>query len=372
MGPALATHAARRPLLEVIENSLGLIPAFALRVICALFLVLWIANLMVLPVWGWYSDTLRRTVSSTESGLFAAAVLAFLFVTGFQSLRTEAKLATFSNKLGTAILIAALVRVRAGWPAVLDFKSPYDFSWAAEVWSGLSQMAVYVAPLALLAADFGYHSRDRRQVAMTGLVGVAIPLFGSLLLVGVINAATHASPYYQPSLEPSIAMALWSHTARTALHGRMLIAALTIFGAVRFGARELGKIASIRTLTTRRGRIWLGCFVATAAWSCLHPFAPAFTTAFEFSGRCLGVAGAVLTGDFLTGRRSLEQISRIDWVGAFALLAGLATPVYLRYALLESTSDPWRYPLLLPSYVVALLTCVCGRTAQKRFVRARN
>ena len=60
-------------------------------------------------------------------------------------------------------------------------------------------------------------------------------LSSTLLLVGVIGRATYASRFYQPSLEPTVAMALWSKVAGRALPGLMMIAAITMFGAVRFG-----------------------------------------------------------------------------------------------------------------------------------------
>jgi hypothetical protein len=44
VGPALASYTAKRPLLGVIENSLGSIPAYGLRFCCVVFLTLWIAK----------------------------------------------------------------------------------------------------------------------------------------------------------------------------------------------------------------------------------------------------------------------------------------------------------------------------------------
>jgi hypothetical protein len=170
-------------------------------------------------------------------------------------------------------------------------------------------------------------------------------------------------------------MALWSHAARSALPGRMMIAAITIFGALRFAARALAN--TVRTPRTRWGWAWLGCFVVAAAWSSFYPYAPTFTTAFDFSARCLGVTSAVLTGDFMMGRRRLEQVKRVDWVGSFAFLAGLAMPLYVPHGPMELTPDPWWHPWLLPSYLAALLVCVCGRAAQRigiveRLVKARR
>ena len=359
MGPALAAQAAGRPLFGVVENALGSIPALGLRLICVLYLVLWIAGLVAVPV-RVSSPILGRDVSPTEAGLFAAALLVFLFATGLQSLRNGAKLALFTNKLAIAILVAALIRVHEGWPDALDiFTAPGGRPWFW-AWRRLSLLAAYVAPLALLAADFGHRCRERRQEAMTGLMGIGLPLFGTLVVVGVINAVTLASPLYQPSLSPSILLALWSQTARSAQPARMMVAAITLFGAVRFGAMALARTASIRVPGPRRGLVLLGCFIGAIAWSSLHPYSPAFTAAFDWSARCLALAGAVVTVDYVTGRRRIEQARRVDWIGLIALLAGLATPLFVPHG-------PVDLAWLLPSYLVGFFVCLCGRAAQKLY-----
>jgi hypothetical protein len=93
IGPALAIRAARRPLFGAIENSLRSILAFVLRACCAVFLILWIASLAaLLTLWG-LSKSGPGEVSSTEYGVFGAAVLVFVFTTGLQSIDIESKLA---------------------------------------------------------------------------------------------------------------------------------------------------------------------------------------------------------------------------------------------------------------------------------------
>jgi hypothetical protein len=362
MGPALATHAAGRPLLLVIADSIGSVPAFGLRLCCVLYLVLWIANLVAIPPWWWGCCAPRwwwaccapmRQISLTEFYIFVAVLPAFLFVTGRQSLRTRAKLALFSNKLAVAILIAALIRVHQGLPVVLGGHwTTGGRSWGTEVWEGLSDLAFYVAPLGLVAASFGHSSHGRRQVVATGLMGVALPLFATLLLVGVIGAADFASPFSQPSLQPTVAAALSSNAARSALPARMMIAAITVFGVARFGVAALAEAAGIPAAGTRRGWALLACFIGATAWLSLHQYAPAFTAALDLAARCLGVTGTVITVDFLFGRRRVEQARKVDWVGLIALLAGLATPLYLSYG-------------ILPSCFVGFLVCLCGRVAQK-------
>ena len=88
------------------------------------------------------------------------------------------------------------------------------------MWDALSELAWYSAPLAVFAADFGHRCRARKQAAMIGLMGVALPLFGALLMMGVIGAAVRASTFYQPSVAPNVGMALWSQVAS---EGRTLV-----------------------------------------------------------------------------------------------------------------------------------------------------
>jgi len=274
-------------------------------------------------------------------------------------------LALFTNKLGIAILIAALIRVHDGWPAVVQgagTSAERPSVW--EAWYLVRQLAFYVAPLGLLAADFGRRIERRMHVTVAALMGVALPLFAALLLVGVIGKATLASRFSQGSLGPTVAMALWSKTAASAQPGRWLIAAITVFGAARFGIRALANAASIRIPGAQWRYGLLGCFILAASWASLHHFASAFTMTFDFSARCLGVLSAVITGDLLMRRRCAEKPPKIDWIGTIALLAGLATPLYITHGPMELTPNPWWYPWLLPSYAVGLAACICGRAAQ--------
>ena len=111
VGPALASYTAKRPLLGIVENSLGSIPAYGLRFCGVVFLMLWIAKLVSWPGFGLLPGIIRRDVTSMESGAITAGLLVFVFITSFQSLRTSAKLTLFTNKLGLAILVAASIRV---------------------------------------------------------------------------------------------------------------------------------------------------------------------------------------------------------------------------------------------------------------------
>jgi hypothetical protein len=357
VGPALATRFAGWPLFRVVEDSVGSIPARGVRLCVPLFLALWIAAMIGRLAWWW---------ESRFPFALAAVLTAYLLATGQQSLRTTAKLALFSNKLGVALLIAALIRVRDGWEVLPGgFKIPAGEA-GLSVWIGLSELAFYVTPLALVAVNFGYRSRSRRDLVLSAFMGVALPLFLVVFLVGVITRVTHASSFYQPSLRPSVDMALWGHAARSALPPRFMIAVMTTFGAVRFAGRSLMDTAVICRLGNWRGGLMLVCAIGLISRCSLRSYADAFTTTLDWSARCLGVTSAVITVDLITRKPRFEQPKRIDWVGFISLLAGLAIPLCVPLGQAYSAHGTWSYPLLLPSYLAGFLVCLCGRTLSRR------
>ncbi len=353
MGPALAAHSMGRSLFGVIENSLGSIPAYGLRPCSVVFLGLWIAQMLAVPGFWALGFIIRREASSTVSAIILAVLLAFLFATGLLRLRTEAKLAFFTSKLAIAMLVAALLRVHEGWPAVPFgfpiFGDPQSFP---DLWTGVSKLTLQVAPLVLLAANFGNRIRGRKQVAMTALMGIVLPLACALLVVGMIEVAVGHSHYYRPSLNPNVLMALFGGAADSAMQPRVMLVVMTMFGAIRFGARATVESISIPLFKGNRQWLLLGCTVFAIIWGALHQDLLNLWTAFERSATVLVVTCAVLTADYAGGRRQVEQIRRIDFVGVAALLAGLTV----------AFSGKW----LLPSYGIAFITCLIGRAIEKR------
>jgi hypothetical protein len=351
-GPALMCQAAKRPFFDVIKASFGSLPAAAIRLCCAVLLTAWIADLVSFPASRFITFIVRRDVSSGQSTAVAAALVAYLFATGLQSPRINAKLALLSDKLGLAILLAALIRVRHGLPGVFEeHPNNTDYSVAFNAWHCLSRLTLYMGPLILLAAVFGHRLRTRREAALMASMGVALPLFGTVLIVYVISFATYGAGYYRPSLTPNVAMALWSGCPGSAMAPRMMFAIITIFGAVRFGARAL--------MEALHSRILLIVFGAIVVWCSVRPFdlAPAM---FEVSAKCLIVVAAVLTADSLAGDRP-DRARRIDWIGFCSLAVGLAVGFGWHPLLDGSLTDDWWYPRVLPSYAVAFLTCLAGR-----------
>ena len=368
VGPALAAQASARPLFSAVENSLGSIPAYGVRFCCVLFLLAWTAKSIA---WAelWPLHIIQpRGWSPIESGAIGIGLMGFLAFASLQSVQTTATLALFINKLGAAILIAALICVHHGWPAVLR-ASPVSTvrPEGLELWQGLSQLAFYLAPSVFLAASFGYRSAGRKTVAMTALMGIAAPLAGTLILVGIIGIATMESGFYVPSLEPNVAMALWSHAASSALPGLMMLAAITAFGAIRFGIRSLVESASIRPLGRRWTLVLLGFLAGAILLVSADPYAPTF----DLLTNVLAVVPAVLMADFVTRSWRVDPVRRFDWIGVIALLAGLAT-LYVPGWIVGADDSQWWHAWLLPSYGVAFLACLLGRTVRRFRSTAKN
>jgi hypothetical protein len=365
-GPALAVQASRLRVFGAIENSFGSIPTLALRLCAIVVAASWIADLVAVPNLWALSRVPAREPSTPVTGLMAAGLLVFLFVTGSRNFRTSARLALFTCKLCLVILIAAFIRVHDGWAAIpAGFPAASSTPIIELLWYQLSRVAFYAAPLALMAADFAFR-QERKHVALTGLAGIALSLFVALCFSGAIGVATLASGLYRPSLSPTVAMALFSNVAESATRGRMLAAAITTFGAVRFAVRALLGFTPVRPLGKSRW-ILIGCLIAAIAWLSLRPYgvyAAAIGKASEAAAMCLTIAGAVLTADFLTGWAPLARRQRLDWVGGAALLAGLAIPYCHPYRYVWGLDHYW---LLrpMPSYTVALLVGLCGRPIQK-------
>ena len=210
LGPAMRVR--ERGLFPAVADSMGRIPALAVRALSVVFLVWWIAGMLAMAsrlIFLFRKPSCLESVPATWT--VGAVILLFLFATGVRSQRTLAKLAMFSIKLGIAVLIAAAVRVRDGWDAVAHgFPEVIGRSVLWSFPSGGSRLAFYFAPLLFLGAAACWRLRSRGDVVRVALAGVALPLFGTLVVVSLICVAVGHTELYRPSLNPNIAMALWA------------------------------------------------------------------------------------------------------------------------------------------------------------------
>jgi hypothetical protein len=354
LGPALATQASKRSLFELAEASLGSIGALILRVCCAAFLVVWLGEQFNLIVRWLLPLRLGTRTSATVDGITAGVLVLLLFWNGLQS----AKVSLFTNILGVALLIAALIRVRTGWPEALHAITRQG--WMVEtpdVWRGLAQLAFWAGPLLFLASDFGRRCQSRKQVNWMGLCGIVLAAAGTLVLVGFIEGSTYNSDVVFHG-RANILTALAEGHSPQYVRVLLAMASVTMFGAAGFQTGALTSCLAI--FRSFRFVYWtlLGlaaCIIGVLASilfldvsSVLNPLA-----------RCLAAAAAVTTADFLTGRRLAASNSKIDSIGVTAFLIGWGLP-YVPDLIIE-IDPPWWNPWLLRTYMVSFSVCLfCG------------
>src|SRR5689334_16746104 len=123
-----------------------------------------------------------------------------------------------------------------------------------------------------------------------------------------IGLTTFESRYYQPSLEPTVLMALFSKAARSAMPARVMIAWVTVLGAGRFGARTLTNLLAIPPLRGRPLTILLAAICGVIAWCSQTDL----TGSFRLCASCLTATAAILSADLLTGNLQTQQSRRLD------------------------------------------------------------
>lgn len=362
LGPALAAQASQVSVFQLLRESLGTVPAALVRAGCFGFFSIWAGKLIALPTL-WAVAQATGNHDSPGSYGVAAALVAFLLVTAMQRHVTFVRLALFTAKLSLAILIAAAVRVRDGWPAVPGgFSIAGQYPWGMLFMHDISEIALFAAPLGLCAAEYASRLPSSRQVFRAIAAGTVLPLVAALTLSSMVGVATRASDLYQPSLNPTLAMALWAHAASSAIPPRMLIAGVTNFGAARFALREIHRSVP-EVVRLKAG--WLAPVVIAAiiAGVAFYPFNRVTVDVSHFCGKCLAIAGAVVTVDFWLGLRAADS-HKFDLAGTTALLSGMAMSVWLPENYLW-TDGQWWLPWLLPAYGITAITCVAGRLAQR-------
>ncbi|MGJ5820276.1 hypothetical protein [Paludibaculum fermentans] len=365
LGPALAVQASGKSLTEAVALSVGTVPAMGIRVCCVGMLVLWIAELLGLAL---YLVNYGRELIDSQWGLgcLAVGVLGFLFLTAWQSPLISGRMAFLSTKLGLAILLAALFRVRDGWPAIQHgFVNQGEYWGGSVLWRGFAQLVAYLAPLALVAAAWGGRSAGRKQVVYTAALGWMLPLFVALLLIGLTNVAVGSSEFYQPSLQPNVAMALWAKSARSGVTVRVLIASVTVFGALRFCIRGLADMTAIGSRNVRMKWLMTAGSMLLITGLTLYVWTDQVDRLRTAPSHILAVTAVVLTADLLMRRWRNATECRFDWAGCLAVAAGLASPWYLPYWFVGFRYEFCPQQSILPACGVAFVACLLCRCFER-------
>lgn len=321
--PALAVHSARKSLSWVIESSLGTVPAVAVRLATLVFLL---SSLSAMG--GGALHFLLRNYenhwSPPAEGAIALGLLVFVVVTTTERLADLATMARFTNKLTLAIFVAALIRVREGWPAIVGGDPT---SGVGPPWLGIAELAAWVVPGAFLCAQFASRISTRKDIVKASFAGLAAPAFAALMLIGMIGTATHASTFYRPSLRPTAAMALWSWAAPSALPTRMALAAVSMFGILRLSSRFLLEQINAATGEPRRRLILKGLSVVVMAWAItMGPFV--LWPVMDWSARALAAVAGVVAAGFVGKKDVSDRAPKVVWSGAVAAIAAMGVAAF--------------------------------------------
>ncbi len=371
LGPALLGQSRNLSLFRLAEYSFGTIPGIAFRICCVLYLTIWLTfylqtiGILLVP---W---PLSRNITGTESVLILAALAVFLLATALQTLHANAKLALFTNKLCLAIFLAALIRVRAGLPAVAHalFQSPGSMETVD--WRRIPFLVFYLAPLALFASNFGHRAKTRKDTALIGLVGLATAFAFSLLAAGVVAHAASAA-HFRVGIGSAVSAALFGGASARYIPPRMMVTAITAFGAARFGFKALANAVRFESQSGRRIVLaLLGCLVVVLNFT----NSDALYSLREFLTRCLVVAAAVLSANSIAPLPGEDVPKKLAWIGGVSLLAGMATQFLCWYFFENQTLEQdelWWYPWLLPSYFAGLGTGLLLRLSRRLWLSRRR
>jgi hypothetical protein len=362
LGPALAAHKTRRSLFHVVEASFGKVPAIAFRIGCAALCILWIVGIAAVSSL-FVRYLLQRSLSRVELGLFAIFSILFLLATGLQSLRTSAKLAFFSNKLGLALLIAAAIRVSRYLPDAWDDMG-LAISDANHVWLHIAAPLVVIGPMALLAADFGYRTHTRKDVVLIGTFGLALPMGLILFLTSLIQrAASHWYPY--SGYPANMNVALWGADSEHYRPQWVALALVTLFGFARFFVFMLR--ATVAPLVPKR-KSWLvvlgAVVLAGATLSVIADQTPILTRNLELAARLAACIAAILSADYLVGRWIIRRTRTVDWPALLFVIVGCTAGGPMSFWQVDYEAHIVGSILL--TYAASFVSCLVGRAIEVR------
>jgi hypothetical protein len=346
----------------------------AFRLCCAAFLAFSVGQ-MLSAIIG-LGTIGRRTYPPLESAIIAGALVLFAFVTSTQSLRASARLALFTNKLTLAILVAALIRVRNGLPSAWSlFSHPPAPADMASTMQNLSQVAFYVCPVALLATSLGGRCGSRKQVVLTAVFGLAVPVVVAVLATDFIVTAIQGGQFR------NLLVALTSGDSGRVLPTKVRLMAITMFGAVRFMVAALTD--SVPAFGGRQNALRLAVAAPLVVGVTLMP--AILGHYLDTSGiqenlaTALSLVAGMLTADALArrwrivGHSTPEHPRRVDWISvgifvmAWCVLAFCSDAPYFPFLIAGFPPDPG-HPLFLPSYGLGFTALALGRAFQKAVI----
>lgn len=194
---------------------------------------------------------------------------------------------------------------------------------------------------------------------------MALPIAAGLYAAAITPAAGHARSFY------NIAVALWSGDSMRYLGTKMTLAAITLFGTVRFSAAALAEALPALTgnRVLRYGLLGLLMCVIVVLSILLDNFSLDVSGLMDCVVAAFAALAGILTADAIA-TRSTAPPHHFDWGGIAAFALGFLAQFSLPFLIAWFPETFW-HPFLLPTYAISLTTCLLGRALPKLFARSQ-
>jgi hypothetical protein len=215
--------------------------------------------------------------------------------------------------------------------------------------------------MALLAADFGRHSRTRRDLLLVGIAGLAAPLTVTLFAASMIQQAAYHWRADLGSLA-NIALALWGGDSGHYVFQWMSLAVITMFGYARFGVYICR--SALVPANSRRTRLLVLALICSVAIVSSATESVLITRFLELSARIAAATAAILSADYLARNWRTRAKKRVDWPSLLVFLAGFVAGGPLQFWTGADYHSDLTASILKP-YAASFALCLITRATQR-------
>jgi cytosine permease len=301
------------------------------------------------------TNFLTLGLHSQSSALFAIIAVLWGYTMAFIAIKGIHYVAKVAHFLNWVPLCMVLVVLYASWAGISRYRPPTNHPWAA--FAGILEIVVgYFAAAGAAGADFGQNARDRRDVILGGLIGIALPVVvvgGAAILsvAGAIGKGATAPPGATSQFE--FTTAIFNIGARSGVVFFLFAAALLVpttfcmFISANSFSTMLPKIS--RTASTLIGATFGVVLAVTHVAGNLLGF-------FGIVGGSLSpVCGAMAADYLLSGKKWPGPQKGINWAGYIAWVVGSFVGML---GIIPGIPQNWKdvdHPAALFSFLVAFV-----------------
>jgi cytosine permease len=286
---------------------------------------------------------------------------------GIKGIHYVARVAHFLNWVPLCMLLVVLFANRRGIP---EYRPTANHPWTA--FAGILEIVVgYFAAAGAAGADFGQNARDKRDINLGGLIGIAltITIVGSAALLSVAGAiAQGATPPAGARTPFDFTTAIFNVGALSGLVFFLFAAALLVpttfcmFISANSFSTMMPRVP--RATSTMVGATIGVVLVITHAAGNLLGF-------FEIVGGSLSPVCGAMAADFvLSGKKWLGPREGVNWVGYIAWVIGCSVGML---GIVPGIPQSWKnadHPAAVYSFLVAFIIYLMARPRKPRIIQA--